>query len=45
MLSNPFKKLLIRIERIMMYIQEFTFTIEHRPSKDNVSDTYQGMLH
>ena len=38
MLSNPFKKLPIRIERMMMYMQEFTFTIEYRPGKDNISD-------
>ena len=38
MLSNPFKKLPIRIERMMMYMQEFTFTTEYRPGKDNISD-------
>ena len=38
MLSNPFKKLPIRIERMMMYMQEFTFMIEYRPGKDNISD-------
>ena len=38
MSSNPFKKLPIRIERMIMYMQEFTFTIEYRPGKDNISD-------
>ena len=38
MLSNPFKKLPIRIERMMIYMQEFTVTIEYRPGQDNISD-------
>ena len=38
MLTNSFKKLPKRIERMMMNMQEFTFTIEYSPGKDNICD-------
>ena len=38
MFNNPYKSLSIRIERMMMYLQEFDFDTVFQTGKSNVSD-------